>query len=135
MRLPPLSTHFFDSMRKLNFDPTKTVLTITVGFLIVYLITSWNWAIITSVIVGIIGLFSKKLSEVINTLWMKLTMVLSYIIPNVIMAIIYYVILVPIALLSRITSRNDNMHLKDRGESTYVDINRKIDADSLEKMW
>tara|TARA_R100001143_G_C3360893_1_gene135511 strand:- start:12509 stop:12877 length:369 start_codon:yes stop_codon:yes gene_type:complete len=122
-------------MRKLNFDPTKTVLTITVGFLIVYLITSWNWAIITSVIVGIIGLFSKKLSEVINTLWMKLTMVLSYIIPNVIMAIIYYVILVPIALLSRITSRNDNMHLKDRGESTYVDINRKIDADSLEKMW
>lgn len=122
-------------MRKLNFDPTKTVLTITVGFLVVYLITSWNWAIITSLIVGILGLFSSRIASVINTLWMKLTMVLSYIIPNVIMAIIYYVILVPIALLSRISNRDDDMHLKNRGESTYVEVNRKIDAGSLEKMW
>lgn len=122
-------------MRKLNFDPTKTVLTITVGFLIVYLITSWNWAIITSVVVGILGLFSSRVAGIINTLWMKLTMVLSYIIPNVIMALIYYVILVPIALLSRVVNRGDDMHLRNRGESTYVDINRKVDADSLEKMW
>lgn len=122
-------------MRKLNFDPTKTVLTITVGFLIVYLITSWNWAIITSVVVGILGLFSSRVAGIINTLWMKLTMVLSYIIPNVIMALIYYVILVPIALLSRVVNRGDDMQLKDRGGSTYVDINRKVDADSLEKMW
>ena len=122
-------------MRKLNFDPTKTVLTITVGFLIVYLITSWSWAIITSVIVGILGLFSGRIAGVINSLWMKLTLVLSYIIPNVIMALIYYVILVPIALLSRIVNRDDDMQLKNSGESTYVDINRKIDATSLEKMW
>ena len=122
-------------MRKLNFDPTKTVLTITVGFLIVYLITSWSWAIITSLVVGILGLFSSRIAGVINTFWMKLTLVLSYIIPNVIMALIYYVILVPIALLSRIVNRDDDMQLKNSGDSTYVDINRKIDETSLEKMW
>ncbi len=122
-------------MKKLNFDPTKTVFTITVGFLIVYLITSWNWAIITSLLVGVFGLFSKKIAGVINSFWMKLTLVLSYIIPNLIMAIIYYVILVPVALLSRIVNRDDDMHLKSGGDSTYVDINRKIDAKSLEKMW
>ena len=121
--------------KKLNFDPVTTILTITVGFMIVYLITSWTWAIVTSLVVGVIGLFSTKLSELINFLWMKLTIVLSFIIPNVIMAIIYYLILVPIALLSRIFKRDDEMFLNDGHESTFVEINRKIDKDSLEKMW
>jgi len=53
----------------------------------------------------------------------------------VIMAIIYYLILVPIALLSRIIKRDDEMFLNSGHKSTFVDINRKIDADSLEKMW
>lgn len=121
--------------KKLNFDPVKTILTITVGFLIVYLITSWTWAIATSLVIGLIGLFSTKLSEIVNFLWMKLTVVLSYIIPTVIMAIIYYLILVPIALLSRIVKREDEMFLNSGHESTFVEVNRKIDADSLEKMW
>jgi len=121
--------------KKLNFDPVKTILTITVGFLVVYLITSWTWAITTSLVIGLIGLFSTKLSELVNFLWMKLTIVLSYIIPTVIMAIIYYLILVPIALLSRIIKRDDEMFLNSGHKSTFVDINRKIDADSLEKMW
>jgi len=110
--------------KKLNFDPVKTILTITVGFLVVYLITSWTWAITTSLVIGLIGLFSTKLSELVNFLWMKLTIVLSYIIPTVIMAIIYYLILVPIALLSRIIKRDDEMFLNSGHKSTFVDINQ-----------
>lgn len=120
---------------KLNFDPTKTVLTITVGFLIVYLFTGWSWAIITSVVVGLIGLFSAKLSEWINILWMKLTLILSFIVPNIILAIIYYLILVPVALFSRIFKKEDELLLKHNRKSTFFEINRKIDKSSLENMW
>jgi hypothetical protein len=122
-------------MRKLELDPTKTVLTITVGFLIVYLFTGWTWTIVTSLVVGIIGVFSSRLSGLINKLWIQLTIILSYIVPTLIMAIIYYLFLVPIAFLSRIVSKKDELLLKQPGKSTFFDVNRSYKKDSLEKMW
>ncbi len=121
--------------RELNFDPTKTVLIITVGFLIIYLLTDWTWPITVSLVIGLIGIFSKKLSEFVNYLWIKLTVTLSYIVPNIVLAIIYFIILVPIALISRIFRKEDELLLKEGTSSTFFDINRKIDKESLRKMW
>jgi len=53
-------------------DSTKILLTISVGFTVIYLITGHNWAIITSLIIGLIGVFSSYLSDLIAALWMKI---------------------------------------------------------------
>ncbi len=64
---------------KMKSNPTKTVLTISVGFLIVYLITKsqYQWILIVSASVGIIGLISDYLASKIEWIWMKLTWILS----------------------------------------------------------
>ncbi|MFT7451406.1 MAG: hypothetical protein ACI9VN_002130, partial [Patescibacteria group bacterium] len=59
-------------MKKLKSDPPKTMLTITVGFLIVYLITQLQWTLIVAVAIGLIGVLSTWLSEKVECLWMKL---------------------------------------------------------------
>lgn len=122
-------------MKKIDFDPTKTILVITVGFLIIYYFTSWQWSLITSLIIGLIGVLSARLSEIVNYLWIRLTIILSYIVPNILLAMIYYFVLVPMAFMSKIFRKGDDLKLNNRSESTFFDVNREIDKASLKNMW
>src|SRR6185369_16965510 len=98
-------------MNSAKSDPSRTVLTISVGFLVMYLITKWHWAILVSVIIGIIGVFSFYLSKQIDFLWMKLTWLLSYIVPNILLGIIFYLFLFPISLVAKLFRKEDSLQL------------------------
>ena len=116
-------------------EAVKTVLTISMGFLVIYLATKWQWAIIVSLLVGVVGVFSGFLSKKIDIVWMKLAWLLGLVIPNIILTLIFYLFLLPISLISRIFRKSDPMILKNRVESTYVDTNRQFDKISFEKPW
>jgi hypothetical protein len=116
-------------------DPVKTVLTISVGFMVLYFITKWDWAIITALVVGSAGVFSTYLSEKIDFLWMKLAWVLNLIVPNILLTIIFFLLLFPIAILSRMFGKNDFLNLKDKNDSNFKDSSRQLDKASFEKPW
>ncbi len=50
-------------VKKKESEPIKTILVITVGMLIVYMTTKWNWAIYTSVFIGLSGIISTYLAK------------------------------------------------------------------------
>lgn len=129
-------------MKNLKSDPTKTTLIISVGFLVIYLITvlDWenpkmHWAISVSLIVGLIGVFSPFLSKIIDYLWMKLTWLLSLIIPNVLLSLVFYLFLFPIATLSKLISRKDPLMLKNKTDSIFQTTNKTFDGASFENPW
>ena len=93
-------------------DPTKTILVISVGFAVVFLLSDQYWSLIVSVFVGALGILSRKISDIINVLWMKLAWVLSLIIPNILLSLIFYFFLFPIALMSRVFNKADALQLK-----------------------
>lgn len=113
--------------------PFRTVLTITVGFCVVYLATEMRWALITAICVGLIGIFSTYLSEKIDFLWMKLSWLLSLIVPNIILSLVFYLFLFPIALLSKLFGKKDPMMLKNRTDSVFVDVDRDFDKKYFER--
>jgi hypothetical protein len=112
----------------------STILVISTGFLILYLIFSWKWAIIVSLTAGIIGILSPYLSRKIEWLWMKLSKLLGYIVPNILLSIVFYFFLFPISVLYRIFNK-DPLMLSKKYNSYFTDINRNIDKKSLEKLW
>ncbi len=116
-------------------EPIKTVLTISVGFSVLYLITKWDWTFITALVVGLAGVFSAYLSEKIDFLWMKLSWFLSLIVPNVLLTIIFFLLLFPIALLSRIFGTKDPLNLNNTKGSYFKNSNRQLDKASFEKPW
>jgi len=122
-------------MSKLKSNPTKTVLTITVGFLVVYLATEWKWALLTSLIVGLVGITSTYISKQIDFLWMKLTWILSLIVPNILLSIIYYLFLFPIAFFSRIFGEKNPLNLKNTKDSLFKSTNKQFDKTSFENPW
>jgi ABC-type microcin C transport system permease subunit YejE len=121
------------TMQKTN--PVKTVLTISVGFTVLYLMTKWDWTIITALAVGLAGVFSTYLSKKIDFIWMKLSLLLSLIVPNVLLTIIFFLLLFPIALLSRMFGNKDPLNLKNKNESYFKSTDRPIDKASFEKLW
>ena len=122
-------------MKKQKLEPVKTILTISMGFLIVYLFTKWNWAITVSLVVGLIGIFSSYLSEKVNFLWMKLAFVLSLIVPNIILGAIFYFFLFPIALISKLFRKKDPLILKNRLSSTFIVRDKLFNKADFEHVW
>ena len=122
-------------MKAKNIEPIKTVLIITVGFIVIYLITKCYWAIIVSLIFGLSGLSSSLLSKKINLLWMKFTWLLSLIIPNILLLIIFYFILFPLSVLAKLFGNRDPLHLKNTMESNFKQHDKKFDKKYFENPW
>jgi ABC-type multidrug transport system fused ATPase/permease subunit len=112
----------------------STILVISTGFLVLYFIFSWEWAIIVSLIIGVTGILSSFLSRKIEWLWMKLSKLLGYIVPNILLSIIFYFFLFPISVLFRLFNK-DPLMLSKKYNSFFIDVNRKTDKKSFEKMW
>jgi len=116
-------------------NAVKTVLTISVGFIVVYLVTKANWALQVALVVGLIGVLSDYLSQKIDYLWMKLTWVLSKIVPNILLGAVFYIFLFPLSLISKIFGKKDNLKLKNKSATVYVETNKTFDKHSFENPW
>ena len=81
------------------------------------------------------GVFSAYLSKIIDLLWMKLSHILSLIVPKIILSVFYYLFLFPIALLSRIFKKKDPLKLKNNNKSTYNDVGKVFSKKDLINPW
>lgn len=116
-------------------DTSKsTILVISMGFLILYLIFSWQWAIIVSLVVGLIGIISSFLSQKIEWVWMKLAMVLGYIIPNILLSLVFFLFLFPISLFSKLFTK-DPLMLSNKHKTYFIEVNKELEKESFEKIW
>jgi Saxitoxin biosynthesis operon protein SxtJ len=122
-------------MKNYKSEPVKTCLTIAMGFLIVFIATKLNWALIVALAVGLTGLFSPFLGQKIDFLWMKLAGVLSLIVPNILLGAVFYLFLFPISLLARLFRKNDPLLLNNTADSTFTTENKTFDRASFEKPW
>lgn len=132
-----LFTLYFNDMKikTEEVEKYKTILIIVIGMLVIHIITEYNWALYTALIVGLSGAFSAFLAGIINTLWLKIGMLLSYIVPNIILTIIFYVFLTPIAFLSRIFGEKNQLNLKNTEKSIFKVRNTLYSIESFENPW
>lgn len=116
-------------------NPTQTVLVITVGFLILYLVFRQISLLYISVGVGIVGLLSSYLRNKIEWLWFKLTHLLSLIVPNILLGLVFYIILTPIAFFANLSGKKDTLQIKKPKDSAFVTLNKKFTAADLNNPW
>lgn len=104
-------------MKTKKNETLKTVLIISVGFAILFFLTSLKWLLIVSILVGLLGIISENVSGLISFLWMQLSKILSFIISNTLLTLVFYLILFPLALLSKLIGKGDSLNLKNKPES------------------
>jgi len=132
-----LFTLYFNDMKikTEEVEKYKTILVIVIGMLVIHIITKYNWALYTALAVGLLGAVSEYMAGIINNVWLKIGMVLSYIVPNIILSIIFYVFLTPIAILSRIFGEKNQLNLKNTEKSIFKVRNTLYSTDSFENPW
>ena len=85
----------------------------------------------------IIGLFIAPLATLISQLWLKLSHLLGAVMSRVLMSLVFFLVLLPLALLRRLFTRNDSLQLKRKadGASYYTEEVKKYTANDLQFPW
>ncbi len=112
----------------------ETILTITVGFIVLHLIFKHNAFLYIALGIGVCGIVSAYLSEKISILWYKLAELLGYFIPKIVLSLVFYLFLYPISLLARLSNK-DHLMLRNSYESYFITRTRKTEKSDFEKTW
>lgn len=119
----------------MNKDAAKsTLLVLTTGCLALYLIFSWKGWLVFSFLLGLIGVFSPWLSRKIHWIWIKLADLLGMFVPKIVLTIVFYGVLLPLALFSRLF-RHDPLMLSEKYDSYFIDIHQEVKKEDFTKIW
>lgn len=121
-------------MKSDNPKEFQTLLIITTGLLLIFFVYHIACAIQISFLIGISGIFFPFIRKTIVWLWDKLSGILSYIMPVIILTFIFFIVLTPIAILFRRSHKNI-LNLKNNKESLFIKGTETVDASSFEKTW
>lgn len=119
-----------------NFKILQTNCTLAFVALLLGLIFKLKVLLYISLVILFIGLFIKKLSEIISTAWLKLANTIGIINTRIILTVVFYCFLTPIAFFYRLT-HGDFMNLKRNPEkkSFYGIREYEYKPEDLEKLW
>ena len=121
-------------MKKTN--NSEVMLTIVVGLLIISLVFKIHWLQIAAVILGLIGIFFEFFTEKIVWLWLKFAHYLGKINSTILLSIIFFLFLTPIAFVFKLLRKVDVLKLKKVTEnSVYENRNHTYEPKDLENIW
>ena len=112
-----------------------TILSIVFGFLIINLFVASP--VITYVLIALMGgsLISETISNTIEKLWNGLAKILSYIVPNILLTIVFFLLLTPLAFLSKLFNSRSDYLLKNKVNTTFRTSQKSFDKSSFERAW
>lgn len=115
----------------------ETMLVITVGLLVLHLIFKKPWLLTAALVLGLVGVFSNFLSEKITLGWMKIAEVLGRINAAILLSLVFFLFVTPIAFIRRLLTKKDVLHLNDarKVSSLYEERNHAYAAKDLENTW
>lgn len=113
----------------------QTVLTIVTGFILVFFLTGWQWTLIVACILGLGSVLSTRLAELIHWVWMEFARILGLFVPNVLLTIVFYVVLTPVAMLSKLFRKEPPVILDNKRESMFRDLNKTFKKEDSLKPW
>ena len=113
----------------------KSTLTIVIGFILVSNYFNYKPLFIVGIAIGLTAIFSEKANDKIIWAWNKLSEILGLIMPNVILTLVFYLFLTPLALINRINRKKNPLQLKNSTASVYTSQRKEFSPESLEKIW
>lgn len=112
----------------------ETSLVLTSAFLLVFLTTKIELFVYLAFSFGIIGVFLKPVAKIIAIGWFKLADILNYFVSKLVLGTLYFVVLVPTSILSRIFKK-ESINLKNSSKSMWYKRHHNYSANDLENIW
>ena len=84
--------------------------------------------------IGAIFIFIPSLALLIHKVWMGLAEILGWIVPKLVLSIVWYIILTPLACIYRLTG-HDDLQLRKNKSSQFSDCPKVFSPMDFEKPW
>ncbi len=115
-------------------DYKKTKLAIILGFLLIYVIFRLNLLLYFTLFLTVIFLSLPFVGNKICHMWLKFAYIVGKINTKIILTIIFYFILTPIAILYRLKEK-DFLRIKKTDASQFYHREYKYCPEDFEKLW
>ncbi|WP_228851422.1 SxtJ family membrane protein [Aegicerativicinus sediminis] len=112
----------------------ETIIVLTLVSLVVYLKFPNPWLIYLSLALLVTGTISTKATLFIGAVWFKFSHYFGMVMNVVIMGIIFYLFLTPLALVQRIVGKN-KLRIKPYGDSFFQQRQHLFTKKDIEKPW
>jgi hypothetical protein len=119
-------------------NPYQTILVIVIGFLLLGYVfpSTGKYFYFLALIVGILSLISPVIGDSIIWGWEKFSHALGWFNSKVLLSIVFFLFLTPIAFLYRIFRKKDTLMLKRPPDnSAFVERNHTFTSRDLENPW
>lgn len=112
----------------------ETLLVLTGALIVVYWISPKKIYLLVALLFILIGIVSPFLSSKISWVWLKFAELIGSVMSKVILTVVYFIFLVPIALVYRLTQKNP-LFLKRRDGTYYTARNKQFAPKDVENIW
>ncbi|MGZ5243277.1 MAG: SxtJ family membrane protein [Bacteroidia bacterium] len=114
-------------------DTYKTILVISTGLLLFYWWKDNIYWLYACLAINILCVFFPIVAHWINKFWFKLATILGWINARILLTIIFFLVLFPVALLRRLLHSKKN--ISPASQSFYVVRNHLFTAKDMENPW
>src|SRR4051812_10383798 len=116
-------------------DRYKTILVMVTGLVAIALIFKLSWLIKVALLIGLVSIFIPVAAKAIEWAWLKLALGLGWVNSRILLSVIYFIFLLPIAWISKLFTK-DPLALRNRKTaSLFVTRNHLYDKKDLENIW
>lgn len=112
----------------------ETCLVIVTGLIVIWLIAKKVEIIYAAIAIGVIGAFIPSIAKWIHWLWYKIAEIMGGIMSKVLLSLVFFLFLFPIAVLYRMFSK-DTLQLKRNGQSYWTVRDHDYSKKDLENAW
>ncbi len=112
----------------------ETLLVLVGALIVAYWISFKKIYLLVGLIFILIGIASPFLSAKISWIWLKFAELIGSVMSKIILSVVYFIFLVPIALIYRMTQKNP-LFLKRRKGSYYRERNKQYSSKDIENIW
>ncbi len=121
-------------MNKQSSTQTTTILVIVLGLLVLSFIFKAEILVKIATGIGILALVFPVIGQWIEFIWMKIAEVLGWINTRVLLGVVFFIVLFPISILYRLTSK-DLLRLKKPQGSVFFSRDHIYSKEDFENIW
>ncbi|MFT3682462.1 MAG: SxtJ family membrane protein [Ferruginibacter sp.] len=113
----------------------KTILVIAAGLLVFYFMYKKDWLWISAAVILVTGFISSFLAEKIHWAWMKVAHILGAINGFILLNLIFFFLLTPIALIRKILKKTPLQLQKSKTGTMFFTRNHTYQKKDAENVW
>ena len=108
----------------------ETILVMVVGFLVIYFFTKWQWLFYITLLIGIGSVLYFPFAKIVAKAWLKFAEVLGNINGKIILSLIFFLFLTPLAFFFRLFNKKDIFK-----HSSWKKRTNQFNESDFEKVW